>query len=200
MHKFCPISLLNTDYKLVMRVWANRLGPILARKIGHHQWGFIPGRVGRNIIDMINAKNEEGAVAFLDQEKAFDMVSFTIINTVFAKLNWLERFWAIYNMVVINQKCFKGHETLPGQFIKISAYTNDTAVHLGPWWILKYTTYCSTSTHWPQEVSPIFTSPKVSCVGPGGPPSLTWASIMYKDLSIWGYYRVQQHPGQRGYH
>jgi hypothetical protein len=89
MHKFHPISLLNTDYKLVMRVWANRLGPILAWKIGHHQQGFIPERDGREniinvqmIIDMINAKNEEGAVAFLDQEKAFDMVSFTTINMV----------------------------------------------------------------------------------------------------------------------
>jgi hypothetical protein len=45
-HKFCLISLLNTDYKIVMRVWANRLGPILARKIGHHQRGFILGRDG----------------------------------------------------------------------------------------------------------------------------------------------------------
>jgi hypothetical protein len=75
-HKFCPISLLNTDYKMVMRVWANRLGPILANKIGHHQRGFIPGRDGHEniinvqmIIDLLNAKNEEGAVAFLDQEK-----------------------------------------------------------------------------------------------------------------------------------
>jgi hypothetical protein len=47
------------------------------------------------IIDMINAKNEEGAIAFLDQEKVFDMVSFTTINTVFAKLNWPERFRAM---------------------------------------------------------------------------------------------------------
>jgi hypothetical protein len=184
MHKFCPISLLNMDYKLVMRVWANRLGPILAWKIGHYQRGFIPGRDGREniinmqmIIDMINAKNEEGAVAFLDQEKAFDMVSFTTINTVFAKLNWPERFQAmlkctgephrakvkangitskndfpvnsgtrqgcllspliyaivadLYNMAIINHKCFKGHETLPGQFVKISAYADDTTVPLG---------------------------------------------------------------------
>jgi hypothetical protein len=66
-HKFCPISLLNTDYKIVMRVCANRLGPILARKIGHHQRRFIPGRDGREniiniqmVIDLINAKNERG--------------------------------------------------------------------------------------------------------------------------------------------
>jgi hypothetical protein len=31
-------------------------------------------------------------VAFLDQEKAFDMVSFTTINAIFTKLNWPERF------------------------------------------------------------------------------------------------------------
>jgi hypothetical protein len=84
---------------MVMRVWANRLGPILANKIGHHQHGFIPGRDGREniinvqmIIDLLNAKNEERAVAFLDQEKTFDMVSFTTINTIFTKLNWPERF------------------------------------------------------------------------------------------------------------
>jgi hypothetical protein len=71
-------------------VWANRLGPILARKIGHHQRGFIPGRDGREniinmqmIINMINSKNEERAVAFLDQKKEFDMVSFTTINAIF---------------------------------------------------------------------------------------------------------------------
>jgi hypothetical protein len=109
MHKFCPISLLNTDYKLVMKVWANRFGPILAQKIGHHQRGFIPGRDGREnivnvqmIIDMINTKNKEGAVAFLDQEKAFDMVSFNIINAIFAKLNWPKRFRAVLSMTYWN--------------------------------------------------------------------------------------------------
>jgi hypothetical protein len=47
------------------------------------------------IIDLINAKNEERAVAFLDQEKAFDMVSFITINSVFTKLNWPDRFRAV---------------------------------------------------------------------------------------------------------
>jgi hypothetical protein len=34
------------------------------------------------------------------------------------------------NMAIINHKQFKGHETLPGQFVKISAYADDMAVHL----------------------------------------------------------------------
>ena len=173
-HKFRPISLLNTDYKLVMRVWANRLGPILARLMGHHQRGFIPGRDGREniinvqlIMDLINARmDDEGAVLFLDQEKAFDMVSFTSINTIFAQLNWPVRFQALlatvyaknkikarvrvngkvsgehfnvnsgtrqgcplslliyavvadlFNMAVISDPDFKGHETTEGNFLK----------------------------------------------------------------------------------
>jgi hypothetical protein len=110
-HKYRPISLLNTDYKMVIRVWANRLGPILAKKIGYHQRGFIPGRDGREniinvqmIIDLINACQEDEVLAFLDQEKAFDMVSFTTINTVFTKLNWLERFKALLSTVYCNNK------------------------------------------------------------------------------------------------
>ena len=48
---FKPITLLNTDYKIVMRIWANRLGPILNQIISHHQKGFILDRDGRkNII------------------------------------------------------------------------------------------------------------------------------------------------------
>jgi hypothetical protein len=37
----------------------------------------------------------------------------------------------LYNMAVINHKSFKGHETLLGSFVKISAHADDTAVHLG---------------------------------------------------------------------
>ena len=185
-HKFRPISLLNTDYKMVMRIWANRLGPILANKIGHHQRGFIPGRDGREniinvqlVIDLINARNEEGAIVFLDQEKAFDMVSFNTINHIFTSLDWPDRFRSLlktvyrknnitalvkangmksdapfrvnsgtrqgcplspliyavvadlYNMAIIRHPQFKGLETTKGMFTKISAYADDTAVHLG---------------------------------------------------------------------
>ena len=185
-HKFRPISLLNNDYKIVMRVWANRMGPILAKRIGHHQRGFIPTRDGREniinvqlLIDLINAKNEEGAVIFLDQEKAFDMVSFTAINRIFEKLEWPTRFQSLmhtvykkdqvkakiringvlsdkachinsgtrqgcplsplifavvadlFNMSIINNPDFKGHFIDEDISSKISAFADDTAVHIG---------------------------------------------------------------------
>ena len=50
-------------------------------------------------MDLINAKNEEGAVIFLDQEKAFDMVSFTAINQIFDKLEWPARFQSLMHTV-----------------------------------------------------------------------------------------------------
>ena len=185
-HKFRPISLLNNDYKIVMRVWANRMGPILAKRIGHHQRGFIPTRDGREniinvqlLIDLINAKNEEGAVIFLDQEKAFDMASFTSINWIFEKLEWPSRFQSLmhtvykkdqvkakirvngalsektchinsgtrqgcplspliftvvadlFNMSIISNPDFKGHMIDENTSSKISAFADDTAVHLG---------------------------------------------------------------------
>ena len=185
-HKFRPISLLNCDYKIMMRIWADRLGKILADKIGHHQQGFIPGQDGREnivnvqlIINLINARNDEGAMVFLDQEKAFDMVSFTTIRTIFKDLKWPTRFlnliYTIYkdnsaqaqvivngerspntfpihsgtrqgcplsplifaivadlfNTTVISNQEFKGHESIKGFFVKISAYADDTGVHLG---------------------------------------------------------------------
>jgi hypothetical protein len=36
-----------------MRIWADRLGPILNQIVGGHQLGFIPGRDGReNILNL----------------------------------------------------------------------------------------------------------------------------------------------------
>jgi exonuclease III len=185
-HLYRPIALLNTDYKTVMRCWANRLGPILADKIGHHQRGFIPGRDGREniinvqlVMDLMNARLEDGAILYLDQEKAFDMVSFTTINRIFNKLQWPEPFcntikatytlnrmrakvkvgghisegtcpinsgtrqgcplspliYAVvadlYNMSIITSKAYTGHKINANRSVRISAFADDTAVHVG---------------------------------------------------------------------
>jgi hypothetical protein len=79
-----PISLLQTDFKIIAKVIATRIKPLLPQIIGDDQYGFVPGR---HIDDPIrtcqllveylkrNPSDEEGlALLFLDQEKAFDRV------------------------------------------------------------------------------------------------------------------------------
>jgi hypothetical protein len=86
-----PITLLNTDYKLLGRALATRLGPVMATAIGPEQSGFLPGRlIGDNIcllqlLPQLLQSNADGAgrpggatraaVALLDFRKAFDTVS-----------------------------------------------------------------------------------------------------------------------------
>ena len=63
---FRPITLTNSDYKIILRVWANRLGPILGKCVGEHQKGFIPGRDGREHVIVVQkvldkcSKGKEG--------------------------------------------------------------------------------------------------------------------------------------------
>ena len=74
-----PISLVNSDAKIFMKILANRLNPICHEIIGSHQQGFIAGRsitdtafdiitTMRNITD----QNMSNWLMFLDQQKAFD--------------------------------------------------------------------------------------------------------------------------------
>jgi hypothetical protein len=76
--KLRPISLLNTDYRLYMRVLAERLKPRLKEMIHPDQTGFVPKRF---IIDnvatvKIFSENLRGRniITFLDCTKAFDRV------------------------------------------------------------------------------------------------------------------------------
>jgi hypothetical protein len=146
-------------------------------RLTYECWKACPQAAAR--IDLINAKNEEGAVIFLDQEKAFDRVSFTTVNRIFEQVNWPGRFRALlstiyhknnirakikangvisdsdfavnsgtrqgcplspliyavvadlFNRAVIAHPEFRGHPTSGGVSTKISAFADDTAVHVG---------------------------------------------------------------------
>ena len=76
-----PISLLNVDLKILTRLLAKRLIPVLKDLI-HPNQTCLPGRrITKNIhilqdfIDLINEEKDAAAVIFLDQEKAFDRIS-----------------------------------------------------------------------------------------------------------------------------
>ena len=82
-----PISLLNTDYKIIAKVLANRLQSVLPHIISPDQSGYLKGRnIGnnlRNILDIIEYTKEfniEGMIIFVDFEKAFDTVQWDFLQ------------------------------------------------------------------------------------------------------------------------
>ena len=76
-----PITLLNTDYKILAHILAQRLQKVLPNLISLDQNGYIQGRyIGcniRTILDIIQiSQNEENSnlITFIDYEKAFDNI------------------------------------------------------------------------------------------------------------------------------
>lgn len=90
-----PIALLNTDYKILTKVWASRLGPIVAKTIGRHQTGFIPGRdirenvlLVQTMLDRLKQTCQQQGILFLDLEKAYDRISQRAIYLVAKKFGF----------------------------------------------------------------------------------------------------------------
>ena len=76
-----PISLLNTDYKLIEKVLANRLKVALEEIIHYDQKGFLASRHSgcniRRILDIMEYAHETdmpGVILSMDFEKCFDRV------------------------------------------------------------------------------------------------------------------------------
>ena len=94
-----PISLLNTDYKIIAKVMANRLKVCLHQIIHEDQTGFMKGRnIGSNIraiIDVIeycDANQIPGSIILLDIEKAFDSVDHDFLFQVLHYFNFGDSF------------------------------------------------------------------------------------------------------------
>ena len=78
---FRPISLMNVDIKILTKLLSMRLKFVLPSIIHETQTAVYGRRIGdtihliRDIIDLANQNDEEAALLFLDQEKAFDRVN-----------------------------------------------------------------------------------------------------------------------------
>ena len=111
-----PISLLNTDYKLLSHMFANRLQKILDKIIHSDQNGYVKGRfIGKNIrtiLDIIEISQDENTsnlITFIDYEKAFDNIEWKFLQKALRAfgfndnfIKWIFTLYKDTNSCVIN--------------------------------------------------------------------------------------------------
>ena len=94
-----PITLLNTDYRILAKILANRLNPCLQRLIGPEQTAFLQRRhMGDNIIflqslpRLLDLYGITGCVVFCDFRKAYDTLDRGFLTAVLQQMGLGEGF------------------------------------------------------------------------------------------------------------
>lgn len=99
-----PLSLINTDIKIINKALSARIETVTPSIIHTDQTGFIKGRHAYNntrrlfnIIHQVTQNNMETIIASLDAEKAFDRVKWTFLFATLHKfgfgksfINWIK--------------------------------------------------------------------------------------------------------------
>ena len=94
-----PLSLLNTDYKILTKTLSNRLQKVLPKLVNEDQVGYIRGRyIGQNIriikdiMTYTAKKNLPGYSLLIDFEKAFDSIEWPFLIKCLKLYNFGENF------------------------------------------------------------------------------------------------------------
>jgi len=85
--KYRPIALCNVIYKLISKVFASRLKPLLPLLISPEQTGYVEGRqimdgiiLSNEVIHSLKLLKNLGMILKLDLSKAFDKLSWNYIH------------------------------------------------------------------------------------------------------------------------
>ena len=124
-----PITLSNTDHKLITKTYARKLTNIVESCIGGEQTAYIPGRLindnVRAMLMTINLANRDrevdGVVVSLDAKKAFDSVDHNYIRKcleAFGLKNFVNIFDVLYknlkSNIILNGRIIDGYSILKG--------------------------------------------------------------------------------------
>ena len=116
LSNYRPISLLNTDYKILSYTLASRIKKVIGKIINTDQTGYIKKRfIGFNlrqiqdIIDYADKFNVEGAILFIDFSKAFDTLNWNFMDQTLQHFGfnnsfrtWIKTLYTEINSSVIN--------------------------------------------------------------------------------------------------
>ena len=107
--RFRPISLCNASYKILSKLLAIRLNPLLGKMISPLQWGFVKGRhILDNVIQVQEAmhssflRKEKGIVIKLGMENAFDQVKHSFLFTVLHSFGFSSAFLNLIKACINN--------------------------------------------------------------------------------------------------
>ncbi|GBE79119.1 hypothetical protein SCP_0203160 [Sparassis crispa] len=115
-----PITLLNTDYKILMKALSLSLSSVVRSLIHPDQAGFVPGcnildqvQLSKTLIDYGEALEENGVIVALDQEKAYDKVTHDYLWRILDHMNippsFVNTIRSLYEnaetVVIINGEC-----------------------------------------------------------------------------------------------
>ena len=116
LNNWRPITLTNSDYKIIAKTLAIRLGNVIHLLINEDQVGYIKGRnittVLRSIDDVVNYLNETGRAGYilaLDFSKAFDSISKTYLLHVFKLFGFGADFQKWVNVLTGNNESSINH-------------------------------------------------------------------------------------------
>jgi hypothetical protein len=123
LKNYRPISLTNTDYKILAHVLANRLHNVIETIISPEQTSYIKGRyIGENvrllmdIMEYVKSKNIPGVVLFLDFQKAFDSLNWNFIFKCLKKFGFKDEFCHWVKVIYSDAKAY----------VKVNGYLSKT--------------------------------------------------------------------------
>eukprot|EP00253_Pinus_taeda_P003053 PITA_03053 len=110
--KYKPIALCNVIYKVISKVIANRLKPLLPLLISLEQSGYVEGRqildgiiLTHEIIHSLKTTKQAGMLLKLDLSKAFDKLSWTYIQHMLSAFGFCSM-WVRWIMSLITSPQF----------------------------------------------------------------------------------------------
>jgi hypothetical protein len=125
--RFRPISLCNISYKILAKIIANRLSPLLSELILPNQGGFVTGRqiwdnyiLVQEAIHSSNTRGESGMAVKLDMANAFDRVEHNFLFKVMRKFGFSQNFMNWINSCIESPWIAPLINGRPGPFFKTS--------------------------------------------------------------------------------